>query len=244
MVLPAVSGKVYYLYSRPLPEATRICHLNLLKVSTGGRGQGFTGRSKVPQEYLPNQGPVGRNSARGTCAQGWRNDSRGGGTRLWGPREKGSSSVSKGPKPPIQLLQLLKNSPREVKRAHFRYILVPPGSTQEVKLMGPGGKVPPGPPPPGFSSHACAEPIRARGTNQNPSRRIRAQQDESVPRLTNQGPAGRIRALRDGSGYPKDESGPRGTDQGPGSRTTNQGPRRMNEGSRAETRRRQPKLPR
>ena len=39
----------------------------------------------------------------------------------WGPRGKGSPSVSKGPKPPIQLLQLLKNRPREVKRDHFRY---------------------------------------------------------------------------------------------------------------------------
>ena len=79
----------------------------------------------------------------------------GGGTRLWGPREKGSSSVSKGPKPPIQLLQLLKNSPRDVKRAHFRYMLVPPGPTQEVKLMGPGEEGPSrSPPPPDFSSHA------------------------------------------------------------------------------------------
>ena len=45
-----------------------------------------------------------------------------GGLGLGGPRGKGSPSVSKGPKPPIQLLQMLKNSPREVKRAHFRYI--------------------------------------------------------------------------------------------------------------------------
>ena len=50
------------------------------------------------------------------------------GTRPWGPRGKGSPSVSKGPKPPIQLLQLPKNSPREVKRAYFRYILGPPWS--------------------------------------------------------------------------------------------------------------------
>ena len=77
----------------------------------------------------------------------------GGGLGSGGPRGKGSSSVSKGPKPPIQLLQLLKNSPREVKRVHFRYILVPPGSTQEVKLMGPGGEGPSRSPPPGFSSH-------------------------------------------------------------------------------------------
>ena len=45
------------------------------------------------------------------------------GTRPWGPRGKWSLSVSRGPKTPIQLLQLLKNSPKEVKRAYFRYIL-------------------------------------------------------------------------------------------------------------------------
>ena len=68
--------------------------------------------------------------------QGWRNDSRGGGTRPWGPRGKRSVSVSKGPKPPIQLLQLLKNSPREAKRVHFRYILVPPGSHPGNEING------------------------------------------------------------------------------------------------------------
>ena len=64
--------------------------------------------------------------------EGWRNDSRGEGTRPWGPPRKGPQSVSNGPKPLtyIQLLQLLKNNPREVKRAHFRYILGPPGSHQ------------------------------------------------------------------------------------------------------------------
>ena len=57
------------------------------------------------------------------------------GTRHWGP-----PSVSKGPKPPMQLLRLLKNSPREVKRAHFRYMFGPPGPTKEMGLMGPGGE--------------------------------------------------------------------------------------------------------
>ena len=48
-------------------------------------------------------------------SQGWRNDSRGGGgggLGLGGPRGKESLSDAKGPKPPIQLLQLLKNSPK------------------------------------------------------------------------------------------------------------------------------------
>ena len=68
-------------------------------------------------------------------------------TRPWGPRGKGSPSVSKGPKPPKQLLQLLKNSPREVKRVHFRYIWVPSGPTQEMEFMGPGGEGPSRSPP-------------------------------------------------------------------------------------------------
>ena len=66
----------------------------------------------------------------------------GGGTRPWVPQGKGSPSVSKGQKLPIQLLQLLKNRPREVKRAHFRYILGPPGPTQEMEFMGPRGEGP------------------------------------------------------------------------------------------------------
>ena len=85
--------------------------------------------------------------------QGWRNDSRGGGGGIGsgGPREKGSLSVSKGPKPPIQLLQFLKkNSPREVKRErdHFRYILVPPGSHPGSEINGARrGRSLPVPPP-------------------------------------------------------------------------------------------------
>ena len=67
--------------------------------------------------------------------QGWRNDSRGG-LGVGGPRGKGSPHVSKGPKPPIQLWQLLKNSPRKVKRAHFRYILGPRGSHPENRING------------------------------------------------------------------------------------------------------------
>ena len=80
------------------------------------------------------------------------------GPGLGGPRGKGSPSVSRGPKPPIQLLQLLKNSPREVKGPIFVIYWVPPGPTQEMELMGPGGEGPsrstpvspamPSPPPP------------------------------------------------------------------------------------------------
>ena len=83
--------------------------------------------------------------------QGWRNDSRGGGSRPWGPSRKRSASISKGPKPPIQLLQLLKNSQKEVKRAHFVIYWVPPGPSQEMELMEPGGEGSSRPPPPPIS---------------------------------------------------------------------------------------------
>ena len=46
----------------------------------------------------------------------------------------------KGPKPPIQLLQLLKNSPREVKETIFFIYCVLPDPSQEIKLMGRGLK--------------------------------------------------------------------------------------------------------
>ena len=70
-----------------------------------------------------------------------------GGLGIGGPRGKGSPSVSKGPKPPIQLLQLLKKHSRRSKRAHFVIYWVPV-STQEMELMGPEGNVPPAPHPP------------------------------------------------------------------------------------------------
>ena len=66
----------------------------------------------------------------------------GGGLVLGSPRGKGFPSVLKGPKPSIKLLQLPKNSPREVKRAHFVIYWVPPGPNQEMELMGPGGEGP------------------------------------------------------------------------------------------------------
>ena len=72
-----------------------------------------------------------------------------GGLGLEGPRGKGSPSVSKGQKPSIQLLQLLKNSPREVKRAHFRYTYIgSPGSHPGNVINGArrGRSLPPPPP--------------------------------------------------------------------------------------------------
>ena len=78
------------------------------------------------------------------------------GTRPWGPRRKGSPSVSKGPKPPIGTTIAIaeKQSKRSKKGPFSLYLgspLVPP---RKWNLWGPEGKVPPGPPRPGFSGHA------------------------------------------------------------------------------------------
>ena len=68
-----------------------------------------------------------------------------GGLGLGGPRGEWSPSVSKGPKPPMQLLQLLKKQSKRSKKGLFCYIL---GPTQEMELMGPGGEGPSRPLPP------------------------------------------------------------------------------------------------
>ena len=80
----------------------------------------------------------------------------GGGTRPWEPRGKWSLSVSKGPspKPTYTNIAIAEKQSKRSKNGHFRYILVPSGPTQEMKLMGPGGEGPSrSPPPPDFSSH-------------------------------------------------------------------------------------------
>ena len=77
-----------------------------------------------------------------------------GGLGLGGPRGKGSRSVSKGPKAKTTYttIAIAEKQPKTSNKGPFRYMYNgSPGSTQELELMGPGGKVPPG--PPGFSSH-------------------------------------------------------------------------------------------
>ena len=128
----------------------------------------------MPSPLLPTHGDRPASDETTSCmpagtpsfhVQGWRNNSRcGGGLGLGGHRVKGSPSISKGPKPPIQLLQLLKNSQKEVKRAHFVIYWVPPGSLPGNGINGARrGRSLPAPPPPGFSSHAhvgrCSGPI-------------------------------------------------------------------------------------
>ena len=83
------------------------------------------------------------------------------GLSLGGPRGKGSPSVSMGPKLFVQLLQLLKNSPREVKRAHFRYILGPPPRSHPGDGVNGARRGRPLPVHPGFSSHALDLDLRS-----------------------------------------------------------------------------------
>ena len=64
------------------------------------------------------------------------------GTRPWEPPRKRVPKCLKGPKTTNTTMNLLKNSQRELKRAHFRYILGPPGPTQEMEFVGPGGEGP------------------------------------------------------------------------------------------------------
>ena len=84
----------------------------------------------VPRSKLRG-GALGFEGARTPPEQGWRNYSRGGGLGLGGggPRGKGSQISQRAQNYLyLQLLQLLKNSPREAKRDHFRYTLGPPRS--------------------------------------------------------------------------------------------------------------------
>ena len=150
----------------PMPSGTGIapprCHPppdggTLRHVNNSLPGPVSEGSVHGNESYMQKQ-PL---TAYGGLMQGWRNDSRGGGLGLEGPRGKGSPSVSKGPKPPIQLLQLLINSLREVKRAHFVIHWVPRVPPRNWNWWGPEGKAPPG--SPGFlQPWANDRPVRQR----------------------------------------------------------------------------------
>ena len=65
------------------------------------------------------------------------------GARPWGPSRKRVPKCIKGPKTTNATIAVAeKQSTRSKKGAHFRYILGPPGPTQEMELMGPGGEDP------------------------------------------------------------------------------------------------------
>ena len=75
-------------------------------------------------------------------AQGWINDSRGGGTRPWRPSRKRVPKCLKWPKTTYTTFAIAKKQSKRTKKGPFCYVLGPPGPTQEMELMGPGGEGP------------------------------------------------------------------------------------------------------
>ena len=82
--------------------------------------------------------------------QGWRNDSKGGGggTRPWGPSRKRVPKGLKGPKTSYTTIAIAEKRSKWSKKGPFRYIFGPPGPTQELELIRPGGEGPSRSPPP------------------------------------------------------------------------------------------------
>ena len=65
------------------------------------------------------------------------------GTRPWGPSRKRVPDCLKGPKTTYTtVVAIAEKQSKRSKRAHFCYLLGPPGPTQEMELMGPGGEGP------------------------------------------------------------------------------------------------------
>ena len=64
-------------------------------------------------------------------ALGWRNDSRGGGTRPWGPSRRRVPKCLKGPKTTYTTIAIAEKQSKRSKQ--FRDLLGPPGPTQELK---------------------------------------------------------------------------------------------------------------
>ena len=64
------------------------------------------------------------------------------GTRPWGPSRKRVPKCIKGPKTTDATIAVTEKQSKRSKSAHFRYILGPPGPTQEMELMRPGGEGP------------------------------------------------------------------------------------------------------
>ena len=77
--------------------------------------------------------------------QGWRNDSRGGGTRPWGPSRKKVPKCLKRLKTTYTTIEIAENQSKRSKIGPFSLYIWSPGPNQEMELMGPGGKVPTGP---------------------------------------------------------------------------------------------------
>ena len=65
------------------------------------------------------------------------------GTRPWGPSRKRVPKCIKGPKTTYTTITVAEKQSKRSKKGPFSlYILGPPGPTQEMELMGPGGEGP------------------------------------------------------------------------------------------------------
>ena len=92
------------------------------------------------------------------CPQGWRNDSRGGGTRPWGPPRKRGHKCLKGPKTTYTTIAIAEKQSKRSKKGPFSLYIGPTGSHPGNEINGArrGRSLPV--PPPGFSSHvSCRE---------------------------------------------------------------------------------------
>ena len=78
------------------------------------------------------------------------------GTRPWGPPRKRVPKCLKGPKTTYTTFAIAEKQSKRSKKGPFSlYIAPPPGPTQELEFMEPGGEGPSRSPPPGFSGNDC-----------------------------------------------------------------------------------------
>ena len=91
------------------------------------------------------------------------------GTSPWGPSRKRVPKCLKGPETTYTTIAIAENSPREVKRAHFRYTLGLPGSHPGNGINGArrGRSLPPPPPPPVSPAMVIYLPHSSRFANIN-----------------------------------------------------------------------------
>ena len=67
------------------------------------------------------------------------------GTRPWGPSSKRVPECLKGPKTTYTIIAIAEKQSKRSKKGPFSLYIGSPGPTQEMELVDPEGKVPPGP---------------------------------------------------------------------------------------------------
>ena len=99
--------------------------------------------------------PPNRRAVAPPLLQGWINDSRGGGTRPWGPSRKRVPKCLKGPKTFYTTITNAEKQSKKSKKGPFSLYLGSPGSHPRTGINeARRGRSLPVPPPPRFSSHA------------------------------------------------------------------------------------------